>query len=262
MSVVYRQLDAFQGEAAGLVLSSTSDTAKSEISKKSKIFPNEIQLDPSQIRVKRLRRSVLNATNGIEAQLPKNLRYKKAMLTLTYADNVEWNAKHITETIKCIREYLRRKGHDFYYVWVLENTKAGRPHYHVLMWLPKGVTLPKPDKRGWWKHGHTKIEWVRKNAAAYIAKYCSKATTSHGFPKGARMHGCGGLSEGQRLIRSFWNVPQYVREFFDDNPLMRVVRNAGGGWISRVTGEFTPSKYFVVSYNPLVVAPISDLFRR
>ena len=259
MSAIYTQIDAFQGAAAGLVLSSTSDTAKSEISKKLKIFPNAIALDAGKIRVKRLRRSVLNASNGIDAQLPKNLRYKKAMLTLTYADNVEWSPRHITDTLKCIREYLRRKGYEFYYVWVLENTKAGRPHYHILMWLPKGVTLPKPDKRGWWKHGHTKIEWVRKNATAYIAKYCSKATDGHGFSKGARLHGCGGLNEGQRLLRSFWNIPQYVREFFDDNPFMRIVRAEGGGWISKLTGEKLASKYFVVSYNPLVIAPLSDL---
>jgi hypothetical protein len=164
MSAIYSQIDVFQGAAAGLVLSSTSDTANSKIpkiTKKGDIFPNAIALDAGLIRVKRLRRSVLNATNGLEAQLPHNLRYKKAMLTLTYADEIEWNPRHITDTIKCIREYLRRKGHEFYYVWVLENTKAGRPHYHILMWLPKGVTLPKPDKRGWWKHGHTKIEWVR-----------------------------------------------------------------------------------------------------
>ena len=73
------------------------------------------------------------------------------------------------------------------------------------------------------------------------------------------MHRCGGLSEGQRLLRSFWNVPQYVREFFDDNPLMRVVRAAGGGWVSNVTGQWLPPRYFIVSYNPLVIAPISDL---
>jgi hypothetical protein len=127
------------------------------------------------------------------------------------------------------------------------------------MWLPKGVTLPKPDKRGWWKHGHTKIEWVRKNAAAYIAKYCSKATDSHGFPKGARMHGCGGLNEAQRIVRSFWNVPRYVREHFDNNPLMRIVRAVGGGWMSKLTGEFLAPKYVIVSFNPLVAVPIADL---
>ena len=110
MSAISQTLGVFQGEAAGLILSSTSDTAKTEISEKRKIFPNAIALDAGQIRVKRLRRSVLNATNGIEAQLPKNLRYKKAMLTLTYADNVEWNPKHITDTIKCIRSICGVKG--------------------------------------------------------------------------------------------------------------------------------------------------------
>jgi len=277
MSVVSHDFGDFCGEAAGLVLSSTSDTLalssidySSDLSQQDhlkaavggSVFPNAIALDVALMRKKRLRRSVLNATNALEAQLPKNMRYKKAMLTLTYGDDIEWNPRHITGLIKCIREYLRRKGHNFYYVWVLENTKAGRPHYHILMWLPKGVTLPKPDKRGWWKQGHTKIEWVRKNAAAYIAKYCSKATDSQGFPKGAHLHGCGGLSECQRLLRSFWNIPQYVREHFGFNPFLRIVRAVGGGWVSNTTGEWLAPRYFLVSCNPLVIAPISDLWLR
>ena len=49
---------------------------------------------------------------------------------------------------KCVREWARRKDIFIHYVWVLELTKRGRPHYHVLFWLPKGVSMPKADKQG------------------------------------------------------------------------------------------------------------------
>ena len=59
-----------------------------------------------------------------------------------------------------------------HYVWVLELTKRGRPHYHVLFWLPKGVSMPKADKQGWWKHGMTRSGG--HSPVGYLCKYTSK----------------------------------------------------------------------------------------
>ena len=228
--------------AAGLVLSSTSDTLSNS---------GKFTLDPFLIRAKRLKRSVLNAANLIQEELDGK-GYKCAMLTLTYAPEHDYSPKHITRLLKCIRAYLARLGHPFCYVWVLENTKKGRPHYHVLVWLPKGVTLPKPDKQGWWAWGMTKVEWIRANGAAYIAKYCSKDGQQGEFPKVARLHGCGGLSSSDRWRRSWWNLPAYVREEFPQADF-QVSRAAGGGWISRLTGECLDSCFRVESFSPLVV---------
>ena len=80
------------------------------------------------------------------------------MVTLTYREDVEWSPRQVSGYLKCVREWARRKDIFIHYVWVLELTKRGRPHYHVLFWLPKGVSMPKADKQGWWKHGMTRSE--------------------------------------------------------------------------------------------------------
>ena len=78
------------------------------------------------------------------------------MVTLTYRDDVDWSPRQVSNYLKCVREWARRKGIFIHYVWVLELTKRGRPHYHVLFGCLKGVSMPKADKQGWWKHGMTR----------------------------------------------------------------------------------------------------------
>ena len=95
------------------------------------------------------------------------------MVTLTYRDDVDWSPRQVSNYLKCVREWARRKGIFIHYVWVLELTKRGRPHYHVLFWLPKGVSMPKADKQGWWKHGMTRSEWAY-SPVGYLCKYTSK----------------------------------------------------------------------------------------
>jgi hypothetical protein len=245
-------VSAFSGVAAGLVLSLTSDTDTQHGEGAGERLGTV--LDVNKMRKARLRRSVLNAANYINDQLngQGGRTWKVAMLTLTYAEHNEYERLHITGLLKCIRAYMERKGYKFHYVWVLENTKKGKPHYHILIWLPKGVTLPKPDKRGWWVHGSTRIEWIRKNGAAYIAKYCAKHEENQGdFPKGARLHGCGGLSTERRWRRSWWNLPRYVRNHYPESEL-KVRAAAGGGWVSKETGEWLDSPYKVM-FAPLRV---------
>lgn len=170
-------------------------------------------------------------------------RSKAAMLTLTYRPDVEWSPLHVSELVKNLRQWCQRRKIAFRYVWVMELTKAGIPHYHLVIWLPKGVTLPKPDKQGWWKHGHTRIEWAR-NAVGYVAKYASKGQDSSGFPKGARIHGAGGLLPDAQIERSWWSCPHYVREKWPEPCYMP--RRVCGGWVSKLTGEFIETPWQVV----------------
>jgi len=249
------------GVASGLVVSLTSDTAYSHTTTNHTENHTDNANDDcflldsnilAIMRQKRLRKSVLNAANLMQSQLDedKTTRWKAAFLTLTYSDNVEWDKLHITQLIKRIRSYMKTRGYSFHYVWVLENTKRGRPHYHILFWLPKGLTLPKPDKQGWWVHGCTKIEWIRKNGAAYIAKYCAKGDENRGiFPQGARIHGCGGLNVTSRWIKSWWNLPKYVRVHFP-LPEQEVIRPKGGGFLSKLTGEWLDSQWELL-FSPL-----------
>jgi hypothetical protein len=180
-------------------------------------------------------------------------RFKPAMLTLTYREDVDYSPRQVSQLVSHIRKWLKRHGAPAVaYVWVMELTQRGRPHYHLLVWLPKGLTLPKPDKQGWWPWGHTRIEWAR-SALGYLVKYASK-TEQHGqevdyaIPEGARLYGNGGLDQWRRRLRRWRLLPQWVREAFDfeDDPR----RAEGGGFVSRRTGEIRGSPYQLLAHAP------------
>jgi hypothetical protein len=175
-------------------------------------------------------------------------RFKTAMLTLTYREVGAWNPKHISDLLQRARVWLRRRGLVLRYVWVAELQQRGALHYHVLVWLPRGLTLPKPDKQGWWNHGSTRIEWARK-PAGYLAKYATKlgSKVGIGFPPGARLHGRGGLEELGRAVSSWFNLPQWAREVCD--LAGRAVRVKGCGLVERTTGVCLPSPWRV-SFGP------------
>lgn len=187
-------------------------------------------------------------------------RCKAAMVTLTYAPEIAWEPRHVTGLLKAVRQYLARRGHACRFVWVLELTQAGRPHYHVLFWLPRGLSLPKPDRQGWWPHGSTRIEWAR-SPVGYLCKYASKGCEECQLPKGARLCGLGGLSAEGRRVRSWRLCPAWVREVFgvDDRP----IRAPGGGWLSRLTGDWEPPRWRLVARAPdwswLRFAPVCGL---
>lgn len=164
------------------------------------------------------------------------------MLTTTYREDGQWSPRHVSELLQNVRHWLARRGHRLRYAWVLELTKRGRPHYHVLVWLPRGLTLPKPDKQGWWRWGMTRIEWV-KRAVGYAAKYASKGETG-ALPKGARLYGCGGHT-GQAL-REFrwWKLPVWLRDQVTPDDRCRPMR--GGGWVSMASGEVYASLWRVI----------------
>ena len=125
-----------------------------------------------------------------------------------------------------------------YYVWVAELTRAGRVHYHLVVWLPASKLLPMPDRAGWWKHGSTRTEAAR-NGPGYLAKYVTKGEGDQAFPKGLRLHGRGGLTDEMRQVVRWWLLPRYVREHFPSPSDVRRAR--GGGWLELQTGEWFPA---------------------
>lgn len=225
---------------AGLVLSETSETQD-----------DWHTVDSSASRLKRMKNAVI--TSGrLHDEGTKMLGFrpwKAAMITLTYRDDVEWSPRHISNLLDCTRKWLKRRGQkNFRYVWVLELTKRGRPHYHLVMWLPKGLTLPKPDKQGWWPHGMTKIEWARK-PVGYLAKYASKGQQFDDqgklmpMPDGARIYGVGGLRPDQRDEKTWWLSPAWVRDTWTIQDRPR--RAIGGGFMALSTGDWRPSPFEV-----------------
>jgi len=194
-------------------------------------------------RLRGMTRSVMTAARMHEFEL-LGRRWKPVMVTLTYREVGEWHPRHISELTQRIRVWLRRRGYEFRYVWVGELQQRGALHYHVLLWLPRGLTLPKPDKQGWWRHGSTRIEWARK-PASYLAKYASKldSKVGIGFPPGARLHGKGGLAEYGRSVAQWFNLPQWAREVCD--LAGRAVRRKGIGLVDRQSGVCLPTPWRV-----------------
>lgn len=175
-------------------------------------------------------------------------RLCRAFLTFTYRPGVDWQPRHLTECLKRVRHWVERRGVRFRYLWVAEQHKSGRVHYHAIVWLPRGLSMPKPDKQGWWPHGFTNVQWARKGIG-YLVKYATKTATSLiPFPKGCRLHGHGGLNSERRVYRSWWMLPKYQRERCE--PADRVRRARGGGWRSVVTGEWwEPVTYCVAGWR-------------
>ena len=219
-----------EGTDPGLVTSQTSDTSN-----------QQILIDTASTRLRRMRSAVLTAARLHCQEVP---RWRVAMLTPTYAKVGGWSARHISDLLKSIRNWMARRGHDLRYTWVMELQERGAPHYHILIWLPRGLSLPKPDKQGWWRHGSTKIEWAR-NAVGYIAKYASKVASKAGgkIPRGARIHGAGGHTGAALREFRWWKLPRWLRETVSaDDCCSRFV---GGGWLSRLTGELFESPWRV-----------------
>lgn len=193
---------------------------------------------------------ITSARLHVEEAQRGGMRGKWAMLTLTYRDNERWVADQVGMLLNHLRNYATRCGFKARYTWVLELTKRGRPHYHVLVWLPKGRTLPKPDKQGWWRAGLTKIEWAR-NAVGYLAKYASKGDMDFlALPSGARLSGFGGLDKNGRVELRWWKLPLWVREVF--NEICDVGRTRGG-YVHRHTGEFLASPFRVVFFGGVLL---------
>ena len=217
--------------SAGLVSLKTSNT----------LIQNTVEIDRDKARHTRLTRSILVAAKLFEFAF-RRVRMRPAMLTLTYRDVDGFAPRHVSELLKRIRQWLERRGHGFHYVWVAELQKRGALHYHIVIWLPKGLTLPKPDKQGWWPHGSTRIEWAR-HPVGYLIKYASKFDIKGGLPKGARLHGAGGFDEAAKQIRRWFNLPTWLKCLAGVSS--RFVRVKGAGLVAEDSGVCVQSPWRV-----------------
>lgn len=227
--------------SAGLVSSATS--------RKWRFSRTISKTEQREARIRRMRKNVITGARlHVQHARDGGFRGRWALLTLTYRDDVKWVSNQVAALLDHVRKYANRSGFKARYVWVLELTKRLRPHYHLLVWLPKGRSLPKPDKQGWWPHGMTKIEWAR-NAVGYLAKYASKADPEqdNAIPRGARLSGVGGLEKQQRIELRWWKTPTWVRDIF--TTVCDIGRVPGGGVVNRETGEFAPSRWRVFFFG-------------
>lgn len=175
--------------------------------------------DPRAGRPRRLRETLRFVASEVERALQRTTlgmgrsTHRALFVTLTYARNTKGRPCDVSALLKNIREWLRRSGEDMApYLWVAELQKRGAIHYHLLLWLPRRLHLPRLDRRGWWRHGMTKVETAR-NPVGYLVKYASKFKDDLArFRKGTRLYGYGGLIEDvRRTVRCrFW--PSWARK--------------------------------------------------
>lgn len=211
-----------------------------------------VHIDPVRSRLNRMKSSVRTAArlhNSEVSALP--VRYRSYLMTLTYRPGVEWSRGHITNCLSHYRRWAVTQKISLRYVWVAE-IQSNRyqngallgecVHYHVLLFVPSKVNVPKPDKSGYWPHGMTQVVAARK-PVSYLTKYATKAGDAF-FPKGLRTHGCGGLSAQGRSEKTWWGLPRWVRVLFDFSEVPR--RRKGGGFVSRVTGRCVETLWSVL----------------
>ena len=219
----------------------------------SKTSPLEILFDKSltqRKRIKRLRRSVW-AAGHLHGLADHGHRPPVAwMATLTYEGVDDWRADHISAASEQYRRHCARQRVPCRYLWVAELQKRGAVHYHLIAWLPKGVRMPHWDRettaasgrqvRAFWPHGMTNVEQAR-TGVGYLMKYVSKFGEGEGaaFPPHLRLYGVGGLTPQARLVRGWYNLPEWAKREHGVGELRRI----GSRLVVMETGEVVPAMY-------------------
>jgi len=218
-------------------------------------------IDTVENRIKRLRKSVLTSARLIQARLPSAVVWVPVMVTLTYRPGVTWEAGHIRRFVDTIRQWGRRAGWKLPILWVMELHKSGVPHYHVLVWMPRRLRLPRSDSRGWWPHGATNTVRAR-NGGGYLAKYASKGGAREGFsmPKGARIFGVSGMHQHERRVVAWWHLPKRLRIGSEGSVYWR--RLPGGAWENADTGQIEFAEYRANVLSPRWVSLVPDPLTR
>lgn len=201
--------------------------------------------DPGTNRLARLRRSVGFGARAHSVSERGHRTDVAWMVTLTYRGVDDWRPDHVTNAVNAMRKWLARMGLACRYVWVAEMQKRGAIHYHLCVWLPRGQRMPKWDTRGWWPHGMSQ-RVVARNAIGYLLKYLSKGTDL-AFPKGARVHACGGLEHSLRRAKRWLGLPRFVQRLSSTSDKWE--RAEGGGWTA------PDGSHFASEFRQVLVGP-------
>jgi hypothetical protein len=193
-------------------------------------------------RIARMRRSVWNAGQWLTQARGERCWF----VTLTYRDGRDWKPEHVSAYLRRLRKWCKAQGARPAYVWVAELQRRGAMHYHVAVWLPKRLALPKPDKSAMWAHGYSQRQLAR-SAIAYLMKYVSKGESIDAsgrpieYPKGARIYGIGGLGEQAKQCAQWFNLPEWAKRLHGAGELCR----KAGRLVVRATGEILEPAYSV-----------------
>lgn len=195
-----------------------------------------------------MRRVVIAAADACRESLERGgQRFDAVLVTLTYKaaeGEGAWASRDVAEYVNRVCMWLRYRGVAPRYQWCIELQQSGRPHYHVLFWLPKGVRIPKPDCSGQWTKGMSNVKRATR-PVGYLVKYVSKGSEESEFPKGARLFGTGAPDADVKLAAHRAGLPMWVLSKIGPCSRARklsscVVRL---GWQDRDTLEVFPSPY-------------------
>lgn len=242
------------GDAAGLVTYKTKQGEALPLGSELLISFGESVL--AENRVKRLKRAVW-ASGYLHPLADRGSRPPVPwFVTLTYALADDWSASHIRAAVERFRQWCRRNRCACRYTWVAEiqperckRTGDAVVHYHLMAWLPVGLSMPDWDRplttRGkvrpcFWPHGMTQGEKAR-TGVGYLMKYLSKLGEFHRFPKGLRLYGIGGLDAAGKSVRQWFNLPQWAKNLHGVGDLTR----AAAGLVVRATGEVLSTPWAV-----------------
>jgi len=192
-------------------------------------------------RLRRMRHCVVAHADATKEQLLHGgHRWYAAFVTLTYAAVDGWKPGHITSYLNLLRNRCSRRGFKIHCQWVSELQERGAPHYHLLIWLPEGEQIPKPDRSGMWDHGSSNIQRARKGVG-YLVKYVSKGNNSaFTMPSGMRLFGtCG--EAAARFARHRASLPRWLIKQIP--AASRAHRVPFAGWVCDDTGEIFSSPY-------------------
>ena len=201
-----------------------------------------------------MRRGVISSSRIHQDELQQGgQRYRVAFVTLTYRPGVDPEPRHLSAFQNHVRNWLARRGALLRDVWVAELQERGAVHFHVLIFLPRGLTLPKPDKQGWWPHGFSNCKWVRR-PVGYMVKYATKTRSKGALPPGQRLWGYAGLRGTGRDHLRWWLAPQWLRGMVVPGD---VLRRVGRWWENHTTGIAYRSPYELLDRvgDRLVFAP-------
>lgn len=222
-----------------------------------------VNLAPSAVaerRVKRLKRSVW-ASGYLHGMAENGFRASVCwFVTLTYRGVHDWRPDHVSKAVQAFRNWCRSVGVPCRYTWVAELQQRGAVHYHLLAWLPPGVSMPHWDKpkgkrRAFWPHGMSNTEKA-KSGVGYLMKYLSKLGELTRFPKGLRLYGIGGLTRQGRDVRSWFNLPEWVKRSYG----VAEVARFGRGLVVRATGEILEPAFKVLKVpSGLIVQALREL---
>jgi len=197
-----------------------------------------------------MRRVVIAAADASRESLERGgQRFYAVLVTLTYKaaeGEGAWSSRDVTEYVKTVREWLRRRAVALRYQWCIELQQSGRPHYHLIFWLPKGTRIPKPDSSGQWTKGMSNVK-VATRPVGYLVKYVSKGSTESQFPKGARLFGTGAPEADVKLAAHRAGLPIWLLSKIGPCSRARKLssRVVRLGWQDSETSEVFPSPYEV-----------------